>query len=84
MGIIFWIKFEFLRQGNDKIIKTQLRQLMPYTAYVHLSEIKTVQGPGSTWLSIIEASFEPELKACLSFTDRGGALDPNTVVTLTW
>lgn len=31
-----------------------------------------------------EASFEPELKTCMSFTDKGGPADPNTVFTLTF
>ena len=37
-----------------------------------------------TWL-IIEASFDPEVKTCMSFTDKGGVVDvdPSTVVTLT-
>lgn len=32
---------------------------------------------------MMDASFEPELKTCMSFTDKGGAVDPSTVFTHT-
>ena len=38
-----------------------------------------------TWLLITEDPFDPELRACAaSFTIRAGALEPSTVLTLTW
>ena len=36
-----------------------------------------------TWLLITEEPFDPELRACASFTLRAGALEPSTVLTLT-
>ena len=37
-----------------------------------------------TWLSTKDASFELKLKAPTSFTVRGGAFEPSTMLTLTY
>lgn len=53
-----------------------------YTEEITSNQMKDLREQ-HTWLSTRDAAFEPEVKTPTSFTVRGGAFEPSTVLTLT-